>query len=267
MHPANGNGEIRIMVRILNLNYNKKIFIIKLFNMNRIILISTLILTIGFSASGQTKNFIDQPYIEVNGYADTLVTPNIIYIKIVISEKDSRDKISLEEQENRMITVFKNLGINTETDLTTSDMLSNYKFYLLKQKDILKTKEYILKVTTAESASIVFVQLEDIGISNTSIHKIDHSELEYLNNICRTKAIANSHKKAIALTQSISQTIGNAIHITDTELNFDNQLQGRAVGIQIRGYSSTNKAQYEPPKIEFEKIKVTSTVSVKYILK
>lgn len=228
----------------------------------------TLILSfIVCSALGQTKNFIDQPYIEVGGYADTLVTPNMIYIKITIAEKDSRDKISLEEQENKMVTAFKNSGINTEVDLTTSDMLSNYKFYLLKQKDILKTKEYILKVSSAETASKVFVQLEDLGISNTSIQKVDHSDIENLKNVCRTKAIKDSHTKAVTLTKPISQTIGNAIHITDNEVNFDNQLQGRIPGVVVRGYSSVGKAKFEAPKIEFEKIKVSATVSVKYILK
>ncbi len=130
---------------------------------------SVLYLTFTISAFSQTKNFIDQPYIEVNGYADTLVTPNQIFIKIVISEKDSRNKLSLEEQENKMITILNSLNIKTETDLTTSDMLSNYKFYFLKAKDILKTKEYILKVNNATMASDVFIQLENIGISNTSI--------------------------------------------------------------------------------------------------
>ncbi len=235
--------------------------------MNRTFLTLILSLSICISAIGQTKNFIDQPYIEVSGYSDTLVTPNLIYIKIVISERDSRDKISLEEQENKMISAFINLGINTEVDLTTSDMLSNYKFYLLKKRDILKTKEFILKVTTAETASKVFIQLEDLGISNTSINKVDHSDIENIKNICRTKAIENSHKKAIALTNPISQTIGSAIHITDNETNFDNQLQGRVAGILIGSYSLNEKAKYEPPKIEFEKIKVIATVSVKYVLR
>lgn len=235
--------------------------------MNKLLLTLTLCLTVCLSAIGQMKNFIDQPYIEVSGYADTLVTPNLIYIKIIIAEKDSRDKIPLEEQESKMIAAFKSMGIKTETDLTTSDMLSNYKFYLLKQKDILKTKEYLLKVTTAETASTVFVQLEDLGISNTSIDKVEHSDIEKLKNICRKRAIENSHQKAVVLTKPISQTIGNAIHITDNETNFDDQLQGRVASVQIRGYSSLEKAKYVAPKIEFEKIKVSATVSVKYILK
>lgn len=235
--------------------------------MYKLLLTLCIFLIASTVASAQTKNFIDQPYIEVVGYADTFVTPDQIYIKIIISEKDNRDKVTVEEQEAKMIAALNALQINTETDLTTSDMLSNYKYYFLKQKDVIKTKEYILKVTSAEIASKVFIQLEDIGISNTSIHRVDHSELEKLKNICRTKAIDNAHKKAIALTSPLSQAPGNAIHITDNETNFDNLLQGKIAGVQIRGYSSSDKQKYEPPKIEFEKIQVSATVSVKFILK
>ncbi len=225
-----------------------------------------LCLTVPIASIAQVKNFIDQPYIEVIGHADTLVTPNLIYIKIFITEKDSRGKISLEEQENKMVTAFKNLGINLDVDLKISDMLSNYRSYLLKQKEILKTKEYILTVKTAEMASKVFLQLEELGISNTSIDKIDHSDIENLENICRTKAIENSYKKAIALTKPLAQTIGKAIHITTQETTLENQLRGRVAGVQTWSYSSLDN-KYEPPKIDFEKIKVSVTVDVKYILK
>lgn len=235
--------------------------------MNKIYLLLVLSLTCCLSVIGQTKTFIDQPYIEVSGHSDTLVTPNLIYIKIVIAEKDSREKISLEEQEKQMITTFQKLKINTEFDLTTSDILSSYKFYLLRQKNIFKTKEYILKVRTADEASAVFIQLEDLGISNTSIFKVDYSDIENLKNLCKIKAIENSHKEAIALTKPLLQSVGNAIYITDNETNIDNQLQGSVYGLQIRGYSTIDKAKYEAPRIEFEKIKVSASISVKYILK
>ncbi|CAN5608151.1 hypothetical protein BH11BAC3_BH11BAC3_28560 [soil metagenome] len=235
--------------------------------MNKILLTLVLSFTIFTTGFAQTKNFIDQPYIEVSGYADTLVTPDFIFIKIILSEKDSRDKISIEEQENKMITALNSLGINTETDLTTSDMLSNYKYYVFKRKDILKTKEYILKVADAATVSKVFVQLEDLGISNTSIETVEHTGLELIKNICREKAIDNAHQKAIALTKPISQTIGNAIHIYDNEAKFDDLLQGRLPGVSIRNYAVLDKKKYDTPTIEFEKIKISATVSVKFILR
>jgi uncharacterized protein YggE len=226
-------------------------------------LIMLLNLTVGLC---QTKTFIDQPFIEVTGQADTLVTPNEIFIKIIISEKDSKDKTSLEDLESKMISAFKDMAINTEKDLTTSDMLSNYRFYMLKQKDILKTKEYILKVTEAATASKVFVRLEDLGLSNTSIDRVEHTEFKKIENTCRTKAITVAKNKASAMTKPLNQSVGRAIFISDIGQGYETQLQGRTSGIVIRGYSSVNNVKYEPPKIEFQKIKISADVNVKFIL-
>ena len=60
-------------------------------------LLTTVLFLIVLAGQSQTKNFIDQPYIEVNGTADTAITPNEIYIKIIISEADTKNKISVEE--------------------------------------------------------------------------------------------------------------------------------------------------------------------------
>jgi uncharacterized protein len=117
----------------------------------------------------QTKNYIDQPYLEISGSADTLVTPNEIYIKIVISEKDTKDRTSLEELELKMYDALKALGIPVDNSLTTSDMASNFKFYFLKSKDVMKSKQYILKVGDAVTASKVFIELENLGVSNTQL--------------------------------------------------------------------------------------------------
>ena len=217
-------------------------------------------------ANSQTKNFIDQPYIEVSGSADTLVTPNEIYIRILLSEKDSRDRVSIEELEQNMVDALKGLGLDIEKDLTTADMTSNFKFYLLKSKDVIKTKLYTLKVTDAVTTSQVFIKLEEIGISNTSVERVDHSDLDNLKNKMRTRAIVDAKERAIALTRPSNQTVASAIHIVDAD-NVSQQLQGRVAGIQIRGYSSFSKCDKELPKIEFEKIRVTANINAKFILK
>lgn len=233
--------------------------------MKKLTFLAFMLVSVLFCYS-QTKNFIDQPYIEVSGSADTLVTPNEIYISIVLSEKDTRDRVPMEEQEQNMVTALKSLGLNTEKDLTTSDMTSNFKFYLLKSKDIIKTKLYTLKVTDAVTASQVFIKLEEIGISNSSIERVDHSDLDNLKNAMRTKAIVNAKARAIALTNPLNQGVGLAIHITDSE-NISQQLQGRVAGIQIRGYGTLRENYKELPKIEFEKIKVTGSIHAKFLLK
>jgi uncharacterized protein YggE len=231
--------------------------------------VSLLILTVLFYFLGnaQYKNFIDQPYIEVNGNADTMVTPNEIYIRIQLSEKDTKDKVSIEELEQKMVTGLKELGLNPEKDLTTADIASNFKYYLLKSKDIIKTKTYMLKVKDAVTATHVFMKLEDLGISNTSVDRAEYSDMENLKNIMRAKAIENAKARAVALTKPINQTVGTAIHITDIE-NFPQPfLEGKVAGIQIRGNASMQDNAVELPKIDFEKIKVTANVNATFILK
>lgn len=217
-------------------------------------------------ANAQTKNFIDQPYIEVSGNADTLITPNEIYIRIVLSEKDTRDRVPIEELEQKMVAALKGLGVDTEKDLTTSDMTSSFKSYLLKGKDVIKTKHYTLKVANAVTASSVFINLEEMDISNTSIERVNHSDLDNLRNAMRTKAIIDAKVRAMALTKPLNQSVGPAIHIVDAE-NVSQQLQGRVAGIQVRGYSTMQKIDTELPKIEFEKIRVSANINARFTLK
>ncbi len=235
--------------------------------MGRITLTLLLLSTIPFVGQTQTKNYIDQPYIDISGYADSLIIPNEIYIKIIISEKDTRDRVSVEQAETKMVDGLTALGINTEKELTTFDFGSNYRFYLFKQKDVLKTKQYILKVSDAVMTNKVFMLLEDLDISNASIDRVDHSEIERVKVITRIKAVENAKQKAISLTKPLNQTVGQAIYLTDNEAatNLGTQLQGKVSGVVVQGYGK-GKTSNELPKISFEKIRVSTTVSVKFVL-
>jgi uncharacterized protein YggE len=165
-----------------------------------------------------------------------------------------------------MLTILKTLGLDIEKDLSTADITSDFKFYLFKNKDVLKTKLFTLKVKDAVTASQVFIKLEETGISNTSIERVDHSDLENIRNMMRSNAMSNAKSKATLLTKTLNQVLGPAIHITEGD-NPGHLLQGRMPGIQIRGASTLQNGYKEVPKIEFEKIKVTANVSAKFILR
>jgi uncharacterized protein YggE len=213
----------------------------------------------------QTKNFLDLPYLEVKGSADTLITPDEIFIKIVLSEKDTKDKIPLEEQERKMVAAFASIGIDTQKDLVIEDMLSNYKYYLLKNKDIIKSKEYELKVSNSATASNVFIRLEDLGISNASIDRVDHSAMESIRNEIRMKAVANAKTIALALTKPLNQTVGSALYIA--EIN-NSSTAGRVRGLNAKVSKFWSDGEDKsPPIIEFQKIKLTLDVQVDFLLK
>ena len=119
-------------------------------------LLSIITLCIVSFVFSQTKNFIDQPYLETSAKADTLVIPDRIYLDILISEKDTKDKKSIEELEILMEERLKSIGIDIKKQLTLNDLASNFKKYFLKNTDILKTKSYSLIVYDAKQQEELF---------------------------------------------------------------------------------------------------------------
>ncbi|MFA6713688.1 MAG: SIMPL domain-containing protein, partial [Bacteroidales bacterium] len=97
--------------------------------MKKIWLMLFLIIT-AIVAYGQdgSKNFIDKNYIEVIGHAEKQITPDEIYLKILINEKDIKGQ-SLASIEKLMIEKFKEMGIDISKQLEIKDFSSNFKNY------------------------------------------------------------------------------------------------------------------------------------------
>ncbi|MFD0977587.1 SIMPL domain-containing protein [Salinimicrobium gaetbulicola] len=213
---------------------------------------------------GQTKNFIDQPYLETAAKVDTLIKPDIIYLDILIREKDERNRVSVEEMETKMIQKLRSLGIDTEEQLTLTDLASNFKKYFLKQKDIMKDKAYELKVFDSQTAGKVLVGLEEIGISNVNLDRTEYSKIEELKLELRSKAVKKAKEQADFLVAPLNQKITRAIHISDKSYESYNTFNGELQEVVVMGYSNKSKHEYEPPAIEFKPIKVASEVTVKF---
>ena len=224
-------------------------------------LLATLLVVL--NSFSQTKNFIDQPYIETRSKVDTLVSPDRIYLTILISEKDTKGKISVEEFENKMAVKLVSLGVDLQQQLTLSDLASNFKKYFLKRKDVLKSKAYSLVVYDALSAGKVIVGLEEIGVSNVQLQKTEYSKIEGLKLHLKTKAIVKAKNQAEALLKPLNQKVGTAIYISDVN-NYNNYgLQGRAAGIEVM-YTVDRKNNFEPIDIDFKKIKIQSEINIKF---
>jgi len=239
--------------------------VIKLLKMKTKLFYSFILFFLASYAISQNKSFLDVPYIEVNGYADTTITPNEIYIRITLSESDTKDKVSLEDMEKKLVAGLKTLGIKTEKDLTTSNIQSSFQYHALKQADVLKKKEYNLKVSDATIATRVFIKLEELKFGNAEIEKVSHSEISKIRNACRTKAILNAKEKAIALTTVIGQQVGLALLISDYSNDSDGTVQvAQPKGLRMMAVDAIN---VELPQIDFEKIHINLSVAVKFALK
>lgn len=218
---------------------------------------------ISISAFGQTKSFLDVPYLETSARVDTLVTPDKIYLSITITEKDSKGRKSVEEQENKMAQAFRALGIDLDKQLFIKDLSSNFKKYFLRQKDVLKSKRYSLLVYSGKEAGEALAALEKLKIANTYLEKTEYSKMDALELELKSRAVKKAKKKADALTKPLNQKIGSAIHIMDVSTPYYPRVQTQRMEMKSM---AMDMAEAEPLDIDFEQIKVETSVNIKFAL-
>jgi len=214
------------------------------------------------------KNFLDQPYIEVEAEADTLVVPDRIYVSITLNEADSKNKKSVEEQEKQLETILKKLKINTDKDLSVLDYSSNFKKYFLKGQNILKTKKYSLLVRDAYTLANVIISLEEAGISNTEVEKVEYSKSKELLLELKSEAVKRSRITADKLVKPLNQKAGKALYIYANE---SQDMYGEEPLVYYRGrdpieVSKISASEEFLRKLDFQKMRFSATVNIKYQL-
>ena len=215
------------------------------------------------------KNFLDQPYIEVSASVDTLVVPDRIYVSITLNEADSKNKKSVEEQEKQLETILKQLKINTDKDLSVLGFSSDFKKYFLKGQNILKTKRYSLLVRDAYTLGNVIISLEEAGISNTEVEKVEYSKSKELLLELKSEAVKRSRITADKLVKPLNQKAGKALYISDTNYGGigDYELTTDEIfSLQEMDYKKGSASEEFLRKLDFQKIKFSTTVYVKYQL-
>ncbi len=226
-------------------------------------LLVIIFLAASISSFAQTKNFIDQNYIEVTGKAEMEVVPDRIYIKVLLSESDSKNRVSVPELEEKLVKKLKEIGIDLEKDVFIKDMASNIKFHMLAKNKIYLSKEYQVIAKDGKMVAEIFLGLEEVGISNVSIEKVENSKIEEYRKEVKIKAIKAAKDKATYLAKAIGQETGNAIYIEEQAFSPYLKMNSNVV---IRGVSSVEDKSFIQ-NFEFEKIKLESTIMCRFVLK
>ena len=213
------------------------------------------------------RDFLDQPHIEVEAEADTLVVPDRIYVSITLNEADSKNKKSVEEQQ--LETILKKLKINTDKDLSVLGYSSDFKKYFLKGQNILKTKKYSLLVRDAYTLANVIISLEEAGISNTEVEKIEYSKYRELLLELRIEAVKRSRITADKLVKPLNQKAGKALYISD--MNYrgmgDYEVQAQMdYSPEPRTYKKEGASEEFLRKLDIKKMKFSVVVRVNYQL-
>ena len=190
-------------------------------------------------------------YIQVNGRSQMEVTPDEFYLSIVINERESKGKITVETQQRQMIDALKKLGVDVEKQLKVANMSSD--FY--KKASSLTTAKYQLLLHSAAEVGDVTAALGDLGISN-------------LKEQVRLDAIHNAKSSAEALAGAIGQKIGKCFYIYDSNYDvapqyYDNMMMVRSKAMMA---DSAEAGAPEEPSLDFKTIKLEYNVQTKFVL-
>lgn len=203
------------------------------------------------------------PYVEVNATAEKEVAPDVFYLRVDIDEADSKGKKSLESQQKELVDALNALDINTGDALTRLSL--NSSFYTKKSN--LASASYQIKLTSAEQVSMVWQKLDAVGFSKVSFIRAEYSQIEELRNQVRCEAICNAQSQARSMAEAIGQGIGKCFYISCGYSG------GGIVYAQPRLMAksyvsdSANGIAEEAEIIDFNNIKVSASVSAKFLLK
>lgn len=224
---------------------------------------------ISLSANGQ-KGLEEKPYIEVSARSERQITPDIIYLDITINEARDKGRTSVEEKEKQMILMLEELEIDVGKSLTVNDMSSDLKKYFLRKNNILATKSYILKLSTADQVAAVFDALNGINIPDVSLKKIDISPglKKQVKDELMVEAMRRAKENAATLLGAIGNQIGETLYVNyyESSQSYGSRLMVRSE-MAVSVADGAVEAEESLPSLEVSKVTINVNVSCKFAIK
>lgn len=203
-------------------------------------------------------------YIQVTGRAEQELTPDEFYLSIVIDERDSKGKVSVESQQRDLVSALRKQGVDVAEQLKMANLSSEF----FKKKSSVATAKYQLKLSSAEEMARVWQALDALGFSDVSLQRVTHSKLDQYKEQVRLDAIRNARESAESLAGAIGQTVGKCFYIYDSNSDvlpayYNNGLM-LARGLKVSEEASDASFVEEP--LEFRTIKLDYSVQAKFVL-
>lgn len=227
--------------------------------MKKLILAAAVIL-MAIPAMAQQYEEKFPSYIQVNGRAELEITPDEFYISITINERDSKGKITVEQQQKEMIAALKRVGIDIEKQLKVANMSSEF----FRKNNSVATAQYQLTLHSGAEVSKVYTALNDLGISDVSILRISNTKMEQYKEQVRVEAMQNAKQTATTLAQAVGQQLGACFYIYDSNNDIAPRFYDNMVVMQSK--ASTDFAEAAPEPLDFKTIKLNYNVQAKFVL-
>ena len=214
------------------------------------------------TAAAQQEAF--PSYIQVNGRAEKEIVPDEFYLSVVIDERDSKGKISVESRQRELIAALRKQGVDVEKQLKVANLSSEF----FKKNTSVATAKYQLKLSSAAEVAKVWQALDALGISDVAIQRVSHSAIDRLKEEVRVEAIRNAQQSARTLAEALGQTIGKCFYIWDSNNDIVPAYYNNAVTVRsmkmMDAAGAAEEAAEEP--LDFKTIKLQYYVQTKFVL-
>ena len=237
----------------------------------RLIIVTLIVTALSLTAAGRaTAQVNTQPQINMSTTVEREVTPDELYLRIIINENDYKGKKSLEEMQEAMLGALKENRIDIPECLSLNYMGSEVSYKAFSKKIKPKTQAtYTLKLHDAAIMQQVIASLEKRQISNIELTKVKYTREKELKSEMAVEAMQQAQAEARVLAGAIGQEIGKAISI-DSWMN-GGQTQPRMYKARANAASedavSLGESLVVAPVISIGKITYSFRVNVTFELK
>lgn len=235
--------------------------------MKSILLAISFLLVAVFTSAQIVTNQNHDSYIEVIGQGEIEVIPDQIFISFSLKERfEGKKKIELEDQEKELKKRLSKIEFDLN-DLSLADANSDFIIIKRKLKDVIATKEYIMKIKGTNNIARIFEILDEMNAFNSYIQKVDHSEIKNLRKEARILAMRDAKEKAIYMLQSIDEAIGKPIYIIERE-NYNEYIPVmRNQKMMMSAIAEDAGSESENHELTFKKLKLQYLVNARFAIK
>lgn len=229
-------------------------------DMKRIILLAAAVL-IACGAVAQTNEPYPS-YVQVTGSAEREIDPDEFYLAVTINERDSKGKISIEQQQREMVAALKKLGVDVAAQLKVSDLSSEF----FKRKTSVATARYQLRLGSAAEVVAVWQALDALGISEVAIERVSHSRIRELKEEVCVEAVRNARQKAATLAEAIGQKVGRCFYIYDWSSDVTPSYYDNSKIVRVAFATAKGDDEAEELPLDFKTIRLEYSVQTKFVL-
>lgn len=223
------------------------------------------ILSFNISAQTTVLNPLEStPYIDVTGEGEMEIIPDEIYISFTLKERmDGKTKITIEEQEKELKQKLQKINFDLKS-LMVADASADYTKVRWNKKDVIASKDFLLKADRVSVLDQVFVILDEVKAFDADITKTSHSKIEQYRKEVKILAMKAAKEKASYLLEAIGEKEGKPLYIQERE-TYEPEVMPMMRGVANLKMMDAAEVE-ELPEISFRKIKLKYKVFARFAI-